>query len=767
MQGKRKNRRNRVRNRSNRQNTIISSDCLETLKNQAEELDQAGDYEGEIALYKQHILLDPHNVNVLRRYSKALAEVNPQDKKAIKYIKKALRIDPMNVDVLRNYGEILAKREEFEPSFKKFEKALKLKKDDIKVLTSYASALKKDKQFEKAIPFLKQVVELEPENYKSLTNLAFTFLDIKQYEDARDVFDQVISREFDYTESKSNTFFGIACELQKYKQTDIAFDYFEQAIELEPDNAKYLANYANALTSAGEYEKALEFFEKSLKIDPNNEKTRKTVRTIAYHAIKEPPQEALKIFEKLIQLDSDNIQTRITYVNLVEDNNYARFRDAKNLENVGQNQQAIEQLEKINLDTLHQYHAIVILMTLGRLYYRIKSLEKGEEYFELAMANSDDKDRTCLYIARSILVSGHSDHYRNRAVERLKQIPRSSPRYDQAAEMLILNQNEEDFFNMVKMVKTETQNWFRDTVTDTEALNAAMYHKIANEIAILKGIAHRILRLSEQEDPQLRDIIECIENVFTEVNKKKAAQKNEIENIPTDDYGNILAVISKTAHDISDFVNNQLAVIESKTRRAMRKLQPSHAHYAQFEKLLTLLEQTQTALNDLKAINEGITIKNHRFKVKKLFEKWETTPQIEQAEIVVDIQNGDFEFNGDEEKIKSALNELVENSLKHNFGQNLEIKITSRDVINPSVIRGRTIPGEDKYLFIEFVDNGKGIPEDRKEWIFQPLKTTSQEGNGSGLGLFIIRKTLSKMNGYILETGRNGARFEIYIRYTK
>ncbi len=327
--------------------------------------------------------------------------------------------------------------------------------------------------------------------------------------------------------------------------------------------------------------------------------------------------------------------------------------------------------------------------------------------------------------------------------------------------MLTLNLGEEDYFDMIK-------NHTNIGLNDTEVLNRAMYHKIANEISILKGIAYRILNRSEQEDNLLSSIIQDIENVFEEVDRRRAAQKSEIETIPNDNYEKLLAVISKTAHDISDFVNNQLAIIESKTRRAMRKLKPINLHYSQFEKLLTQLELTQTALSDLKAINEGITIKNYRFNVQKLFEKWETTPRIDQAQIVLDIQNGNSEFNGDEEKIKSALNELVENSLKHNSDQqNLVIRITSQDIMNPPGIWGRTIPGEQKYLFIEFSDNGKGIPDDKKDWIFQPLKTTSPEGKGSGLGLFIIRKILRKMNGRIRETGRNGARFEIYIPYIK
>jgi len=558
-------------------------------------------------------------------------------------------------------------------------------------------------------------------------------------------------------------------------QVEKALQVFEKFLRINPNNIIISSRYLNTLLKAERYKRAIELSEHLLSIEPNN-----TTILIRYGRALVGAGlnlQGLEVYQKLILLEPNNAHVLKYYgillANLdnyekacsvfnhclqVRPDSYISFQYARALEKVGKYQEAIDQLENISIDRLTSYQANVIRVNLGRLYYRIKQLEKGNEYFEAAIANSDDKERTLLYSARNILAS---NPYSETAVEMLQQIAKDSPRYAQALEMLTLNLNEEDYF---KMVKTDTQSG----LSDTEMLNRAMYHKIANEISILKGIAYRILRRSEQEDPLLSGIIQDIEAVFSEVDRRRSAQKTEIETISHDDYKSVLAVISKTAHDISDFVNNQLAVIESKTRRAMRKLQPGDAHYSQFKKLLTQLELTQAALNDLKAINEGIRIKYRRFKVQKLFEKWESVPQIDQAQIVLDIQNGNAEFNGDEEKIKSALNELVENSLKHNSSQpNLTIRITSQDVMNPSGIWGRTIPGEQKYLFIEFADNGSGVPEDKKDWIFQPLKTTSQEDKGSGLGLFIIRKTLTKMNGYIREIGRDGARFEIYIPYSK
>lgn len=305
-------------------------------------------------------------------------------------------------------------------------------------------------------------------------------------------------------------------------------------------------------------------------------------------------------------------------------------------------------------------------------------------------------------------------------------------------------------------------------LSDTEMLNRGMYHKIANEIAILKSIAFRILHFSETEDPLLSSIIKNIEDVFKQISGFKTEQKSKIAEIPHNDYEEILAIISNTAHDISDFVNNELATIKSKTQRAMRKLQPDTPQYSRFNKLLTQLEFTQAALNDLKTINQGIIIKRHRFLVKKLFEKWEVNPKIEHATIYLDIRNGDQEFEGDEEKIKSAIQELLENSLKHNSDKtDLEIYITSKDVVNPSAISNSNISGKQKFLSIEFSDNGKGVPDDKKDWIFQPFKTTSSEDRGSGLGLFIIRKTFAMMNAYIRESGKNGVKFEIFIPYEK
>ncbi|WP_061546453.1 ATP-binding protein [Cylindrospermopsis raciborskii] len=495
------------------------------------------------------------------------------------------------------------------------------------------------------------------------------------------------------------------------------------------------------LADSGNYEKVRENFERSLQIHPND-----TIALNSYgKALADSGnyEKASEIFERSLQIQPDN---------------YIYFTYGKCLEELGKYENAISQLKLITVDKLPQYHKNVVHISLGRVYYFLKLYIEGDKHFNIAIANSDDREKSILSSARSILA--HSPHNQT-AVKMLQQIAEESPRYAQAMEMLTLNLTEEEYF---KTVPDDSNN-----LKDAQILNRAIYHKIANEITILKSIAYKILRVSSIKDALLESIISNIEEILQEINHRRSLEKSQIEQIEiiaNNEYGKILEIIAKTAHDISDFVNNELAIVESKTRRAIKKFTGNDPQFSQFNKLLTQLEFTQDALNDLKAINEGIRIKNRQFKVKKIFETWEFNTQIDNAQISLNIENGDSDFNGDEEKIKSILNELVENSLKHNpDNSDLQIKINSQDVTNPPGIRGANIPGSKKYLYIEFIDNGLGIAPDKKDWVFQPLNTTATGTYSSGLGLFIIRKTLTQMGGYIREVGVNGVKFEIYIPY--
>jgi tetratricopeptide (TPR) repeat protein len=679
-----------------------TADNIESLIRKAQELLDNKKTQAAIDTIHKVLEFNPSSIEGIKVYGQCLVKLN-QIEDALAIFKKGLEIAPNNVSLMRNYGITLYQAKEIKRAVNVLDSASKIEPNNIKVLNSYARVLSGSGNYEKASEIFECSLQIDPNNTIALNSYGKALADSGNYEKASEI--------------------------------------FERSLQIDPNNIIALTSYGKALADSGNYEKASEIFERSLQIDPNN-----IIALTSYgKALADSGnyEKASEIFERSLQIQPDN---------------YIYFTYGKCLEQLGRYENAISQFKLITVDKLPQYHKNVVHISLGRVYYFLKLYIEGDKHFNIAIANSDDREKSILSSARSILA--HSPHNQT-AVKMLQQIAEESPRYAQAMEMLTLNLTEEEYF---KTVPDDSNN-----LKDAQILNRAIYHKIANEITILKGIAYRILRVSSIKDALLESIISNIEEVLREINHRRSLEKSQIEQIEiiaNNEYGKILEIIAKTAHDISDYVNNELAIVESKTRRAIKKFTGNDPQFSQFNKLLTQLELTQGALNDLKAINEGIRIKNRQFKVKKIFETWEFNTQIDNAQISLNIENGDSDFNGDEEKIKSILNELVENSLKHNpANSDLQIKINSQDVINPSGIRGANIPGIKKYLYIEFIDNGLGITPDKKDWVFQPLKTTATGTYSSGLGLFIIRKTLTQMGGYIREVGVNGVKFEIYIPY--
>ncbi|WP_258004638.1 tetratricopeptide repeat-containing sensor histidine kinase [Cylindrospermopsis raciborskii] len=694
---------------------------------------------------------DNDDIQILINKTERFLKVSRSDQ-AIKDIKgvlkdfeKVLETDPDNLHILKVYAECLVKLHELRKALEVFKKLMELSPINVSIMRNYASALFDNGESKEALNVLESALHIEPKNVKVLSTYSKILLRLTDYKKACEIFERSLQIEPDNIIAL-NSYGKALADSGDYKK---ACEIFERSLQINPDNTIALNSYGKALADSGDYKKACEIFERSLQINPDN-----TITLNSYGkalADSGDYKKACEIFERSLQIQPDN---------------YIFFIFAKCLEQLGRYKDAITQIEQIDTRKLKQYDVNVIHITLGRLYYCLKLYQKGDSYFNLAIDKSDDKEKSILSSARSILAN--NPHNEN-AVKMLRQITEDSPRYGEAWEMLRLNTSQKEYFEMVHPDYDHALN-------DAQILNRSIYHKIANEISILKAIAYRILRDCKDENEVLTSIIASIEDVLEQINSRRAAEKSELEFFSTDEtiantnnkYQHILEVVAKTAHDISDFVNNELAIIESKTRRMIKKTPYEDPQYIQFNKLLIQLELSQAALNDLKAINEGIKLKKHHFPVRKLFEKWESNTQIDNACITLNIQNGDSYFNGDEEKIKSVINELVENSIKHNSQKaDLQIQIISRDTVNPSGIRGARIPGSQKYLFIEFNDNGQGIIPSRKDWIFQPMKTTATEGYGSGLGLFIIRKTLIQMNGYIQETGQKGATFEIYIPYTE
>lgn len=86
-----------------------------------------------------------------------------------------------------------------------------------------------------------------------------------------------------------------------------------------------------------------------------------------------------------------------------------------------------------------------------------------------------------------------------------------------------------------------------------------------------------------------------------------------------------------------------------------------------------------------------------------------------------------------------------------------------KKIEHPKLIISSKMVGED-YVLISFEDNGSGIPIEIKDKIWDPFFTTKDQGEGTGLGLGIVKGIIEKHKGRIeVESSPGKTRFMVYL----
>ena len=118
--------------------------------------------------------------------------------------------------------------------------------------------------------------------------------------------------------------------------------------------------------------------------------------------------------------------------------------------------------------------------------------------------------------------------------------------------------------------------------------------------------------------------------------------------------------------------------------------------------------------------------------------------------------NSDFKILADEFHFTNIVHNLIDNSIKY-CNENPSIKIT--------------IEEENKFLRLNFTDNGIGIANKNLTFIFDKFyripSTKSNEVNGFGLGLYYVKKICIQHNWKIVATNNKDKGITISILIPK
>lgn len=198
-------------------------------------------------------------------------------------------------------------------------------------------------------------------------------------------------------------------------------------------------------------------------------------------------------------------------------------------------------------------------------------------------------------------------------------------------------------------------------------------------------------------------------------------------------------------HLIAHDINNILQVIQLEVGKCKRSIKSSD-NVKSFEKDLHVIENQ---------INDGSKLVSNIVNLLKLekedigLKKREVNHMLENkvAQIRERYQNRelDIQIKSSEEHIYVCANELLKqmfenvlsNAIKHNKDVPLEIliRITRKSLEN------------ERYIKMEFIDNGKGITDERKELLSDEDLTFKKSGEGMGLGLSLVKKIIDQFNG--------------------
>lgn len=134
---------------------------------------------------------------------------------------------------------------------------------------------------------------------------------------------------------------------------------------------------------------------------------------------------------------------------------------------------------------------------------------------------------------------------------------------------------------------------------------------------------------------------------------------------------------------------------------------------------------------------DGIPIKMELGKVIADLEPLLMVLSAKKAKLTIDSPSEEIWIEGTAVGLQQVLLNLVTNA----------VDSESKGQINLSV--KRTQPGKQKNGLVEITvqDQGKGIPPEALQSIFEPFYTTKEQGRGTGLGLYIVQRVVTEWGG--------------------
>lgn len=169
--------------------------------------------------------------------------------------------------------------------------------------------------------------------------------------------------------------------------------------------------------------------------------------------------------------------------------------------------------------------------------------------------------------------------------------------------------------------------------------------------------------------------------------------------------------------------------------------------------LLTSINRAQYILSQFTSLTRAQSIECENTKLSSLKKSFKIALANAKVHGSVSLLCSDEAVYLDSHKFVDCIEELISNAKRHTNEK------TRKVIIEINIQKNE----DERNLVIKVMDNGEGIPDDSKKKIFEPLYSTRDQG--TGIGLAVVRATIERHGGKVIEKGKlgDGADFEIIV----
>jgi len=229
----------------------------------------------------------------------------------------------------------------------------------------------------------------------------------------------------------------------------------------------------------------------------------------------------------------------------------------------------------------------------------------------------------------------------------------------------------------------------------------------------------------KQAENELTKFNVNLETMIQERTKELSKRNTELDNF-----------VYSVSHDLRAPIASVLGLInlaKNDKDRAMATVYLDKIHSSAMQQdnfIREILDQSR---------NSRLEVKKDEIQFEELID--ETFDQLRFAtstgqavEKIVDVKQ-EGPFYSDRWRLKVILNNIISNSIRYRNGRDPVIKI------NVNVA--------DQMAHFEIEDNGRGISKEHLKNVYRMFYRATDDGAGSGLGLYIVKETVDKLHGSI------------------